>query len=123
MTRLSLFDIPSTTFRDHPLIQVDVNKGRRGAGVGRSAEGEGREGIAYMPGTKEKERRGKEKHKTRRVWRISCLLNPLSTFLLFPLPNSMPVTGKESASYKSLCFCIPPPNFSTLNLITSTLNM
>ena len=100
---------------------ADANKGRR-EGWGEAQREKGERAIAYMPGTKEKERRGKEKHKTRRVWRISCLLNPLSTFLLFPLPNSMPVTGKESACYKSLSFCIPPTNFPTLNLIMSTLN-
>ena len=68
VTRLSLFHNLPTTFHDHPLIQVDVNKGRRGEGWGEAQRQKGERAIAYMLGTKEKERRGKEKvHKTRKV--------------------------------------------------------
>ena len=81
MTRLSLFDIPSTTFRDHPLIQVDVNKGRRGAGVGRSAEGEGREGNSLHARYK---RKGKEREgKAQNEKSLEDFLSPQSS-LHFP---------------------------------------
>ena len=70
----------------------------------------GEKAIAYMPGTKEKERRGKEKHKTRKVWRIPCVLNPLSTFPLFPLPNSMPVTkARRVPVIRTSVFAFHPP--------------
>ena len=88
---------------------ADANKGRR-EGWGEAQREKGERAIAYMPGTKEKERRGKEKHKTRKVWRISCLLNPLSTFLLFPLPNSMPVTQARRVPVIRACvFAFHPP--------------
>ena len=100
-----------------------ANKGRRGGGVGRNAEEKGREGNSLHAWYK---RKGKEREgKAQNEKSLEDFLSPQSSlhFPSFSPPQfNASDTGKESACYKSLCFCIPPTNFPTLNLITSTLN-
>lgn len=78
--------------------------------MGRSTEGEGREGSSLHARSKRKGKEWEGKAQNEKSLEDFLSPHPLSTFLLFPLPNSVPVTlARRVPVIRACVFAFHPP--------------